>query len=447
MAGRLRLARPQRETNADWPWIVLAVGAVMAGVIALVQPDEGDPLVHMQFGDRIAAGEIPYRDFPVEYPPLALLHLVLPRLLLGNSPTPDGYQTLFSLFGLVMAAVTGVAIYWLARHGWSGPSVRDSLLVYVGLALALGPVVIWRYDIMPTMFVALALVAVAAGRPSWSGAMLGLGAATKLFPAFLGLPLFIFYVLRRRLEATLLLASGFVVAFGLVVAEAVAVAGLNAFSFLTYQDDRGVEIESLLGGIVILADAVAGTGAEVGLGFGAWQVSSPLIEALAVPRQIVEAVLLFALVAGGALSVVRDRRTFGVVQRETLVTYLAATLLLVIIVNKVLSPQYLVWLLPFIPLLGRGPALVMLAAAVLTTLIYPLWFQELLRLEPPLIVVLNVRNALLVVLFALLIVPRRSLGALQRGDVGHTADGAGQRAEDEERQPESRMALGDDDHQ
>jgi len=433
----------RRPPDATWPWLVLVVGSIAAGVVAVAQPREGDPLVFLGHAERVASGLVPYRDFAVEYPPLALLHLVLPRLLLGDAATPGGYQTMFSIFSLAMAAATGAAVFWLARHGWSVSSPRDTLLVFSGLALALAPVVIWRYDIMPTLLTALALVGVAAGRPSWAGAMLGLGAAAKIFPAFLGPPLLVFYLLRRRLTAAALLVVGSALGFGLVVAEVFVVAGPSAFSFLSYQDDRGIEIESLLGGIVLLADVVARTGAQVSVGFGSWQVASPLIEQLNLPRQVVEVAMLLALVAGGAISVARDMRRRGAVQPLTLTTYLAASLLLVMLANKVLSPQYLVWLLPFVVLLGRAPALILLAAGVLTTVIYPLSFDALVSIDPLLVALLNVRNLLLAVLFVVLVLPRRS----ESGDVRHAADHAGRDAEGEQANRQPASARGDDQHQ
>lgn len=405
----------------------LAVGAAVALVVVVARPREGDPLVFLPLADRIYSGEVAYRDFPVEYPPLALLHLVLPRFLLGAEASPSAYQTVFSLFSIALALGTGAAVAWLARRAWSARPVADTVVAFAGLALALGPVIIWRYDILPTLLATLALVAVAVNRPTWSGALLGFGAAAKVFPAFLVPPLVLVYLARRRFAAAAMVVLGFGAAFGAVIGVAYLVAGPDALSFLTYQDDRGVEIESLMGGVVILADAVANTGAEVSVGFGSWQVASPLIERLELPRQAIEAAMLFGLVTGASISIARDWRESGILRARTLVTYVAATLLLIILVNKVLSPQYLVWLLPFGALLPRWRSLWFLGACLLTTVIYPLSFSSLLALDPLMIVVLNARNLMLVVLFVWLVWPRRS----EAGDVAEAAHQAGRDADHE----------------
>ena len=399
----------------------LVVGAVVAIVAVIARPSEGDPLPFLPLADRIYHGEIAYRDILVEYPPLALVSLVGPRLLLGAGSSPDGYQIVFGLFSLALAAGTGLAVALLARRGWSVLSAADSVLVFIGLALALWPVIVWRYDILPTFLASLALVAVALNRVPWAGALLGFGAAAKVFPAFLLVPLAFVYLARRRLSGIAMLALGFGAAFGAVIVLTYLVAGPDAFWFLTYQQDRGFEIESVIGGIVLLANTLAGTGAEVSLGFGSWQVTSPLIARLEFPRQVFEATMLVGLVAGASISAVRDLRRSGNVSARTLVTYAAATLVLVMLANKVLSPQYLVWLLPFGALLARWQSMWLLGAAALTTVVYPLNFSSLLELDPMMIALLNVRNLMLAVLFVWLVLPLRS----EAGDVAEAANEAG----------------------
>jgi len=41
-------------------------------------PNHGDVLLYFQYAERITQGQLPYRDIPLEYPPLSLLAFVLP---------------------------------------------------------------------------------------------------------------------------------------------------------------------------------------------------------------------------------------------------------------------------------------------------------------------------------------------------------------------------------
>ena len=79
-----------------------------------------------------------------------------------------------------------------------------------------------------------------------------------------------------------------------------------------------------------------------------------------------------------------------------------------ILANKVLSPQYLAWLLPFAALLPGPQALLLVAASVLTTIEYPILFDALRAIDPFPVLVVNVRNAMLLVLFVWILVDSSS---------------------------------------
>lgn len=389
--------------------IGLGIGIVSAILIVLVSPNHGDPLVFLKIADPIASGAIPYLEFPVEYPPLALLPLVLPRMLVGVDAPPLAYEVLFGLVNLAVAALSGAVVVWLAKKGWSAQSDRDTLLMFLALAFALSVLVIFRFDILPAFLTIAAVAAVAAGRPGWAGFALGLGVATKLYPGFLAPVLLAYYLVGRRWSAAGFFAFGLVVTVGSVLLQSYLVAGPDSLSFLNYQRDRGIEIESVVGGLALLADNIAGIDARVSFGFGSFEVESPVVDALAAPAFIGELVLGLALLVAGAFAFIRDARRFGSVMPRTLIAYIVATLLVAMLTNKVLSPQYMVWLLPFGALLPRRQAFLLLGLCVLTTFVYPFGFDALRAGDPLVVAVVNVRNLLLLVMFVWLILPRRSL--------------------------------------
>ena len=67
--------------------LALLVGLFVASLEG--GPGISDTPVYQVYGDRIEDGRVPYRDFTVEYPPLALVPFALPSLL---SSTADGYD-------------------------------------------------------------------------------------------------------------------------------------------------------------------------------------------------------------------------------------------------------------------------------------------------------------------------------------------------------------------
>jgi hypothetical protein len=386
-------------------WFHLAVGAVLAAIVALARTVEGGPDPFPDYAARIVGGEIPYRDYPLEYPPLALFPLVMPRILGGA----DGYAAAFFTLAAAFALLTGFALLRLARLGWSrlgGGTPREALLMYTALALAGIVLVVWRFDLYAAMFAAFATLALAMRHSGWAGAALGLGTMAKIFPAFLMPVFFAYYAFRRDRVGLTYLVGGFAFSVAASLAEIILVAGpRQAFSWLSYQNRRGVEIESVHGGLALLGDVLGGPTANIGFGFGSYEVTSPLLQPLELPLLMLGVALVVGVVVGGLASFREDMRVHRTVRPQTLITYVVATLLLIIVTNKVLSPQYMMWILPFVPLLPFRYASLFMVAMVLTTIEYPLGFTGLRRLDPTMVWVLNVRNVLLIALLVWLIEP------------------------------------------
>ena len=94
----------------------------------------------------------------------------------------------------------------------------------------------------------------------------------------------------------------------------------------------------------------------------------------------------------------QDVRMLGHVPASRLIAYSTAVVLLVMIANKVLSPQFLVWLLPLAPLLPRPQALLAASISLLTSVLLGANYQGLMQQRPELVLLLDLRNLLLVVL-------------------------------------------------
>ena len=129
--------------------------------------------VYQQYGDFVAKDHaVPYRDFRLEYPPAALPLFIAPSLL-GRF----GYRTMFQLeialclFGAVVGALL-----------IAGP--RAAALVAVA-PLALGSVVVSRFDLWPAALTVLSLAAALRGRRTTSGLLIGTAFAAKLWPILL----------------------------------------------------------------------------------------------------------------------------------------------------------------------------------------------------------------------------------------------------------------------
>ncbi|MDQ5821807.1 MAG: hypothetical protein M3540_10225, partial [Actinomycetota bacterium] len=106
-----------------------------------------DTPIYIKYGNRIAAGEVPYRDFRVEYPPGALAVFAAPAV--GHAPSSfPSYRKLFETLMFISAALGLVAMAFALRCLKAGLARSTAALALAGLApLALGSVVLSRFDL------------------------------------------------------------------------------------------------------------------------------------------------------------------------------------------------------------------------------------------------------------------------------------------------------------
>ena len=390
--------------------VLLLVGALTP--TAQLFPHQGDVLLYFQKADALAGGALPYRDFAFEYPPLALVAMVVPYLAGWpfGTPTFETYRWLFLAWESLLATALVVTVGRLAgilSPGSGDTARRDAAngaaTRLVVLTIVAAPSLAWRFDLFPALLTAMAVLAALEGRAAVAGGAIGLGILAKLYPAILIPALAVPWLMARDARRTIRFAAGVGAALTVVIVPIVALVGDAAWNPLTYQTARGLQLESVGGGIVLLDALWQGTEAPLTFDFGAVHVAGAAARAVlaALPWLAVSGFgLLIALSAYRARS---EPRTGRRIDGGTIVTIAAASIVLLLTLNKVLSVQYVVWLVPFAALLPRGQFLLIALIAVLSVGIHPLNYERLIAQEAPLVLLLNVRNALLVALLAWLV--------------------------------------------
>ena len=353
-----------------------------------------DTPTYERYGSAMVDGQVPYRDFAVEYPPGALPVFAIPAL---GDPSSETYrvrfEALMAFFGQAMIVALAVALVAL------GASRRWLLggLAFAALApVLLGPVVLSRFDLWPAALTAAALCALVTGRFRLGHVALGAAVVAKLYPAVLA-PLTVAYVWKRDGRREALVCSGLMLAVIVVVfAPFVIVAPGGVWDSLWNQASRPLQIESLGAGALLVAHHVFGTGVTMETSHGSQNLAGTAPEVLAVLQTLVQWAALLAtwiLFARGPAT------------RERLLLASAAALVAFIALGKVLSPQFLIWLIPIVPLVAGRRGLIasglLAAALVLTQLWFPYRYWALAlefgTLESWLVLV---RDLMLVTLFA-----------------------------------------------
>jgi uncharacterized membrane protein len=371
--------------------IALTPGPAYVGITS-------DLRVYFEYGTQLLGGAVPYRDFPLEYPPLALVPMTLPRLVWPFGASDDLLIVLFALIEGCLA----VAVGWLI--GRVAPNRVRGIATWATLVLLAGGSIAWRYDLWPAATVLVAFAAVGWGRPGVAGVALGVGTMLKLFPLVVLPILAARFVALRDWAGLARLVGGAAVVVGIVMGVSFVAAGSDSLHWIAYEIDRGLQLESTGSGVLLLLHVVAGQPYALEHAFGTLQVIAPGADAIVAATPVAELVLL-ALVAGVALlRFRRDAASEVRIQPTTMAMAIMAVLVALIVSSKVFSAQYIVWFLPLVPFLPGRMRLLPLTIASVSTLIYPLSYALLWQLEPVMAITLNVRNALLIVFLVWLLV-------------------------------------------
>jgi uncharacterized membrane protein len=221
------------------------------------------------------------------------------------------------------------------------------------------------------------------------------------------------HVSSRRGRREAVLCCGIFAGVAAAVVLPFAVASPDGVKYsVVWQRDRGLQLESFPGGMLAALDAAGRYDATLRFGSGAWDFVGELPDALST----VLLLALVAAVAGIAFLYARTPRTDA-----DLLLASAATVAAVVALAKVLSPQYLLWLLPLVPLvLGRRAAAAwatFVGALLLTHAFFPGRYDDLVAFEGPAVGLLIARNALLAALVVVLCVPLNTRAA-SRGAAG-----------------------------
>ncbi|MEU2581768.1 glycosyltransferase family 87 protein [Streptomyces avermitilis] len=360
---------------ASWGLTRLALLLFAFKVFVFPGPDvTGDvSVIYQGWYETLRTGTFPLDDVTWQYPPAAALAVLSPALL----PFLDYASAFFVLAFLADLAVLCLLQYTGLRPG---RTLRGAWVWVVGVAL-LGPTVYARYDVMVTAVAVAALLA-GARHPRVTGALIGFGALLKVWPVLL-----LVGAAKRRVWAS---ATVTVVA----VASLFALAMPGAFAFLTFQRERGTEVESL-GSLVFHVARHFGWNGRVLLNYGSVEFLGPYVGAVST------AALFLTSVAFGWLLLWRLRAKRFLA--HTLADAAFVAVLMFTATSRVISPQYMVWLvgLAAVCLCFRGsrmtvPGGLVLAACFVTVLEFPVWFSHVVGSDWTGITLLFVRNGLLV---------------------------------------------------
>jgi Glycosyltransferase family 87 len=342
-------------------WRATAAVLVCALHLALFVPTIGDwsSILINDFAPQAQAirdGDLPYRDQEIEYPPLSVPVLIAPIYLDDSTQGfVDGFMWEMLAFDLAIVALIALGLPGDTRR------VLSAIGIYtVGVVMLSGvvldpslidtaPLILARFDLVPALFVLAAILARDRRRSATWSALLSVGAAVKAFPLFL-------YPALARGESNprRVIVAGAIPL--LLSAAAVLVMGDEFGSAISYQTERAPQVESLAAAPFEVAHALGASGISTVVGHGGFELSASGAEAARRISVVIGAAAYLALVVAGWRS------------RASNLELACALLAVLVIFAPVLSPQFLLWILPVSACAyGLGKENLVLLAAVLFT--------------------------------------------------------------------------------
>ncbi|HEY3208252.1 MAG TPA: glycosyltransferase 87 family protein [Actinomycetota bacterium] len=272
--------------------------------------------------EHLTGGRLPYLDTcPAsagqqcdEYPVLTMY------FMRASAWLADDFAGFFHVNALllgILALVTAAMLYAMAGLRAMYFALAPTLLIYAFV----------NWDLLAVALATAATLAYVRRRDGASGVLIGLGAAAKLYPVLLLVPFALGRLREKRKDKALSLAVWTVLAYGAVNLPFALLARHSWATFFRFNTDRAVDWDSLW--FVTCTRLHGGaTGCD-------WSI--PLINTLSL--------VLFAALA--ALLYWARARRHPEFPRWTFGFPLIAAFLLT---NKVYSPQYGLWLLPWFAL-------------------------------------------------------------------------------------------------
>ncbi|MEP6812035.1 MAG: glycosyltransferase 87 family protein [Actinomycetota bacterium] len=337
-------------------WLVAIPGVVLFLVSCAVvrgglfdSARYGDAAYYGHYAHLMALGKWPYRDFYDEYPVLAQPLFYVVHLL------PGPFVTSFKW----TMAVCGAAALVLMVAAMRAPLHRIAIAAgVVGVSpLLVGPIFLNTYDMFPALLTIAAVLAFIHDRERTTYILLALAVAAKVYPVVI-VPIVLVETWARGGRDSVRRAIAWFVGVLVLVHLPFAILGPGGlrFSYWT-QLKRGLEVESLGGAIVLVLD-------RLGLYTATLRDQAPgskdAVGTLPGLLAVLSSLVVIAAVAWVTWLYVHGRRDRLLAAAAAVTAFIAF--------GKVLSPQYVVWLVPLMPAAGLAASGALVAALALTHL-------------------------------------------------------------------------------
>jgi Gpi18-like mannosyltransferase len=329
-------------------------------------------------------GVVPYRNRVLEYPPYSIPIFVAPALFKALD-----YSFVFQLFACAADVCIKCLLLAIGLRSNSGLKALLPLVYYSVGVLCLRYFYLQRYDVFAALAAFAAVAAFSSKKTMLAGFLLAIATGLKLYPVILFPALAVICWRNQGLKRFLAGAALGVLPLGILSFR------FPWWNFLDYHSQRGIQVESLYASALWLLHLAGVTSFNWEQGHGCLELHGSLAtHVLPWARALFFLMVIVSIV--WACRVASRRRAFSAafLSRLSLLPLSAF-----VAFNQVLSPQYLIWLLPFAGLASlegkQRVAVIMLLATCLTPMVFPSEYYHT-GLHLPETIMLLIRNLALI---------------------------------------------------
>lgn len=318
-------------------------------ILMLTDPPDHDVLLFYKYAMEFKEGTLFSSGVVSGYPPLSWIFIIVPGLFSDDLMV---YYYIFAGVDVLCMFLIGVFLHRICENRTH--YLLLILVVYLIMILLYSDHAVRKFDIVPALMMICSIDLFLRNRYGPAVFVSVIGALVKYFPALL-IPVFIVMVMFERdsLKKTLkaLLAC---IGIGLVGLAALLGTGLMDYNsilgFITSQDTRGFHIESLVGTFSTVFCNITGepTWYVPSTDFTV-DVKNAICDALIGPWMYIMLVVILCVMATVFLSFYKKHNAV-LESKEEYFKFLTASalamLLAFVLMNKVFSTQFMLWLFP-----------------------------------------------------------------------------------------------------
>ena len=321
----------------------------------------------------------PINDSMWQYPPLAGFVFTIPQYIFGNSNIGFIFTMIFFDFLILLTILKfGLSLYKrkiaVSLNGFAGA------WFWVIWPILMGPLLLTRFDLVPTWFAILGLIAIYEKRIKLAGFLITVGSLLKLWP------ILILSILDRKILSKIVFPIVISSVLVLIFIEFISV---GSFSFLENQTSRGLQVESVAA-VIFVIFKLWGANVEYPFRFGSLEVEAVFANEIALILNL--STLIFFLIIF-TLNIKEKLNSLNVFEKSLIVIIFAIGL------SRVFSPQFWIWIggisalvILFKDTKLKKVILILSSSALLTQILYPALYVGLLNgdLFPSLIQILRI---------------------------------------------------------